>query len=42
VSNSGFTSTTSFQTAGNASFNQPGKFFKANARTLQLALKFSF
>jgi hypothetical protein len=42
VSNSGFTSTISFQTAGNPSFNQPGTFFKANARTLQLALKFSF
>lgn len=42
VANTGFTATTSFQTAGNANFNQPGKFFKANARTMQLALKFSF
>ena len=42
VANTGFTLTTSFQTAGNASFDQPGKFFKANARTMQLALKFSF
>jgi len=42
VANTGFTATTSFQTAGNPDFNQPGKFFKANARTLQLALKFSF
>ena len=31
-----------FQLVTSASFNQPGKFFTANARTMQLALKFSF
>jgi len=42
VSNSGYTASIDFQTAGNPGFNQPQKFFKANARTMQLALKFSF
>ena len=37
-----FTSTINFQTAGNTNFNQPGKFFTANARTMALALKFIF
>lgn len=42
VTNTGFTSTINYQTVSNAGFNQPGKFFKANARTMQLALKFTF
>lgn len=42
VNSIGFTSTINFQTAGNSQFNQPGKFFAANARTMQLALKFIF
>ncbi len=42
INSPGFTSTINFQTAANANFNQPGKFFAANARTMQLALKFSF
>jgi hypothetical protein len=32
----------SYQTASSAGFNQPGKFFQANARTMQLTLKFNF
>ncbi|MDE3187716.1 MAG: TonB-dependent receptor [Acidobacteriota bacterium] len=42
VNSPGYTNQILFQTAGNAAFNQPGKFFLANARTMQLALKFSF
>lgn len=42
VNSIGFTSTIHFQTAGNPNFNQPGKFFAANARTMQLSLKFAF
>ncbi len=42
VNSPGFTATTKFQTASDANFNQPGKFFAANARTMQLALKFMF
>ena len=33
---------TAYQIASNSAFNQPGKFFKANARTMQLTLKFNF
>jgi hypothetical protein len=42
INSPGYTSSLNFQTANNAAFNQPGKFFKANARTMQLALKFIF
>ena len=42
VNSPGYTNQILFQTAGNAAFNQPGKFFLANARTMQLALKLSF
>ena len=43
VSNPGYTTGIGFQTAGNAAaFNQPGKAFKANARTMQLTAKFNF
>jgi hypothetical protein len=42
INSPGYTTQSSFQTASNAGFNQPGKFFLANARTMQLALKFSF
>jgi hypothetical protein len=42
INSPGFTSSTSFQTAGNANFNQPQTVFLANARTMQLSLKFTF
>ncbi len=42
INSPGYTTQISFQTAGNADFNQPQKFFAANARTMQLSLKFSF
>jgi hypothetical protein len=42
INSPSYTSQISFQTASNAGFNQPGKFFNANARTMQLALKFVF
>jgi hypothetical protein len=42
INSPGYTTQLSFQTASNAGFNQPGKFFLANARSMQLALKFSF
>ena len=42
INSPGYTSQTSFQTVSNAGFNQPGKFFAANARSMQLSLKFSF
>jgi hypothetical protein len=37
-----YTASTNFQIASNPNFNQPGKFFTANARTMQLTLKFTF
>ena len=42
INSPGYTSQILFQTASNPAFNQPQKFFAANARTMQLALKFSF
>ncbi|HVC47062.1 MAG TPA: carboxypeptidase regulatory-like domain-containing protein [Terracidiphilus sp.] len=42
IASQGFTSTINFQTASNTNFNQPGKFFNANARSMQLGLKFVF
>ena len=33
---------TAYQIASNSAFGQAGKFFKANARTMQLTLKFNF
>ena len=42
INSIGYTSSLTFQTAGSGGFNQPGKFFNANARTMQLALKFIF
>jgi hypothetical protein len=42
IANTGYTTQSTFQTASSAGFNQPQKFFLANARTMQLALKFSF
>ncbi|HEY3988056.1 MAG TPA: carboxypeptidase regulatory-like domain-containing protein [Acidobacteriaceae bacterium] len=42
INSVGYTSSLTFQTAGSGGFNQPGKFFTANARTMQLALKFTF
>ena len=42
INSPGYTAQSLFQTASNAGFNQPGKFFLANARSMQLALKFSF
>ena len=42
INSPGYTAQTLFQTASNPAFNQAGKFFLANARTMQLALKFTF
>ena len=42
INSPGYTSQSSFQTVTNPSFNQPAKFFAANARSMQLSLKFSF
>lgn len=42
INSPGYTSQSSFQTASNPDFNQPGKFFAANARSMQLSLKVSF
>jgi outer membrane receptor protein involved in Fe transport len=42
INSPGYTAQTNFQTASNANFNKPGKFFAANARTMQLNLKFVF
>ncbi|HZL51318.1 MAG TPA: carboxypeptidase regulatory-like domain-containing protein [Terracidiphilus sp.] len=43
VSNPGYsTLSTAYQTASNSAFRQAGQFFKANARTMQLTLKFNF
>jgi len=42
INSPGYTSQILFQTASNAGFNQPQKFFNANARSMQLALKFTF
>jgi hypothetical protein len=43
VSNPGYsTLNTAYQIASNPGFRQAGSFFKANARTMQLTLKFNF
>jgi hypothetical protein len=42
INSPGYTSQILFQTASNAGFNQPGKFFTANARSMQLSLKLTF
>ncbi len=53
INSPGYTSQSIYQTAGslassdnptgtNAGFNQPGKFFLANARSMQLSLKYIF
>jgi hypothetical protein len=42
INSPGYTSQILYQTASNAGFNQPGKFFLANARSMQLSLKFIF
>jgi hypothetical protein len=53
INSPGYTSQITYQTAGlmksssnptgaNAGFNQPDKFFNANARGMQLSLKFTF
>ena len=42
INSPGYTSQILFQTASNPGFNQPGKFFAANARSMQLALKLTF
>ena len=43
VSNPGYsTLNTAYQIASNPGFRQAGTFFKANARTMQLTLKFNF
>ncbi len=42
IANPGYTTGISYQTASNPQFNNPGKYFVANARTMQLSLKFLF
>lgn len=42
INSPGYTSQSAFQTVTTASFNEPGKFFAANARSMQLSLKFIF
>jgi Carboxypeptidase regulatory-like domain len=42
INSPGYTSQILFQTASNPGFNQANKFFTANARSMQLALKFTF
>ena len=42
INSPGYTSTLNFQTVTSAGFNQPSKFFTANARSMQLALKLNF
>jgi hypothetical protein len=42
INSPGYTAQILYQTASNAGFNQPGKFFLANARSTQLSLKFIF
>lgn len=43
VYNAGYsTLNTAYQVASSSAFTQAGKFFKANARTMQLTLKFNF
>lgn len=42
INSPGYTAGLPFQTVTSANFNTPGKAFNANARTMQLELKFSF
>ena len=42
VNSNGYTTSYNFQTVSSAFFNQPGKEFLANARTMQLVAKFEF
>jgi hypothetical protein len=42
INSPGYTTSLNFQTVTTAEFNTPGKAFAANARTMQLALKFTF
>ena len=42
INSPGYTSQIAFQEPSSGNFNQPGKFFNANARSMQLALKFIF
>jgi hypothetical protein len=42
INSPGFTSSVGFQTVTSGGFAKPGQFFTANARSMQLALKFSF
>jgi hypothetical protein len=42
INSPGYTAQILFQTASNPDFNQPQKFFVANARSMQLSLKFAF
>ncbi|HEU5352656.1 MAG TPA: carboxypeptidase regulatory-like domain-containing protein [Terracidiphilus sp.] len=42
INSAGYTASSNFQTASNAFFNVPGHFFAANARSMQLSLKFAF
>jgi len=42
INSPGYTTSLNFQTVTSANFNVPGKAFTANARSMQLALKFTF
>ncbi len=42
INSPGYTASTQFQTVTNGNFNLPGKSFNANARAMQLNLKFNF
>jgi hypothetical protein len=42
IDSKGYTSSYAFQTVGNAAFNNPGKEFLNNARTMQLSAKLNF
>ena len=42
INSPGYTSQIQFQEPSSSGFNDPGKFFAANARTMQLVLKFLF
>jgi hypothetical protein len=42
INSPGYTTQINYQIPSNPNFNEPSKFFLANARTMQLALKFQF
>ena len=42
INSPGYTDSLNYQTVTSSQFAQPGLFFKANARSMQLVLKFKF